>query len=166
MKQVCILFTKYSDFRSRIIYMTTGRQYTHSSIAIEDGTNAEYYSFNYKGFAVETLEKHKRRGVEDSLCIKLKVSDEKYESMKAIIDEFKNHRDEYHYYPIGVLFLIMGIPLHFGDKRYVCSHFVAELLEKSETVKLKKRAYNYSPNALIPMLLELPEYLCSVENIV
>lgn len=166
MRQICILFTKYSDFRSRIVYMTTGRKYTHSSIAIEDDNNADYYSFNYRGFTIETLEKHKRRGVEDSLCIKLQVSDEKYESMKEIIEEFKNHREEYSYSPLGVLFLILGVPVHFGEKRYVCSHFVAELLEKSDTVKLKKRAYNYSPNSLIPMLLGLPEYSCSIENIV
>lgn len=166
MRQICVLFTKYSDIRSRIVYFTTGLGYTHSSIALEDSENAEYYSFNYREFTVETLEKHKRRGVKESLCVKIMVSDESYEIMRNTITEMKNHKDEYSYSPLGVALMILGIPLHFGEKNYICSQFVAELLEKSKRIKFRKKTYLYSPNTLLRTLVYSPGYLLSVRNII
>ena len=62
MKQICILLTKYSDWISSLVYYIGGQGYTHSSIALGDQPT-QFYSFNYRGFAVETTEKHRRRGV-------------------------------------------------------------------------------------------------------
>lgn len=55
MKQICILLTKYSDWISSLVYYIGGQGYTHSSIALGDQPT-QFYSFNYRGFAVETTE--------------------------------------------------------------------------------------------------------------
>lgn len=55
MKQICILLTKYSDWISSLVYYIGGQGYTHSSIAL-GGQPTQFYSFNYRGFAVETTE--------------------------------------------------------------------------------------------------------------
>ena len=62
MKEVSILLTKYSDWISNIVYVLCGRGYTHASISLEENADT-YYSFNYLGFAVETVSKHRKRGV-------------------------------------------------------------------------------------------------------
>ena len=81
MKQICILLTKYSDWISSLVYYIGGQGYTHSSIALGDQPT-QFYSFNYRGFCVETLEKHRHRGVKKSLSYQLSVSEETYEEMK------------------------------------------------------------------------------------
>ena len=52
---ISVLMTRYSDLLSRLVYYLTGRGYTHVSISL--GCGAPYYSFNFKGFYRETLEK-------------------------------------------------------------------------------------------------------------
>ena len=73
MRQISVLLTKYSDWISTLVYHIGGQGFTHSSIALEEDETT-YYSFNYRGFAVETVEKHRRRGVKKSRCIRLRVS--------------------------------------------------------------------------------------------
>lgn len=53
MRQISVLLTKYSDWISTLVYYIGGRG-THSSIAPEEDETT-YYSFNYRGFAVETV---------------------------------------------------------------------------------------------------------------
>lgn len=81
MKQICILLTKYSDWISSLVYYIGGQGYTHSSIAL-GGQPTQFYSFNYRGFAVETTEKHRRRGVRCSRLYRLNVSDTVYERIE------------------------------------------------------------------------------------
>ena len=164
MKQISILLTKYSDRMSNFIYHITGRGYTHSSIALEENPD-EYYSFNYRGFAIETTEKHKRRGVKNSLCFKLQVSDEVYETVKTQIQTFLDHREEYSYSSIGVFLCLLQIPLRF-HKSYFCSQFVAEVLSKSGAAKLTKSSCCYTPNHLISLLESNPGYVCALANVV
>jgi len=55
MKKVTILLTEYSDALSRFIYYISGRGYTHISLGLEEDED-RFYSFNYKGFCIETIE--------------------------------------------------------------------------------------------------------------
>lgn len=71
-KAVVVLLTKYSDCISSFLYYIGGRGYTHVSISLDQGHS--YYSFNYKGFCTETIEKHRRRGVSKSISYELAVS--------------------------------------------------------------------------------------------
>ena len=71
MKEITILLTRYSDWISSFVYHVAGHGYTHASLSLGGGI---YYSFNYRGFCEETLEKHRRRGVEQSLsCVLLAI---------------------------------------------------------------------------------------------
>ena len=73
MRQIYVLLTKYSDWLSAVVCHVSGRGFTHSSISLDEDPDT-YYSFNFRGFAVETAEKHRRRGVRDSRCIQLQIS--------------------------------------------------------------------------------------------
>ncbi|MDO4272135.1 MAG: hypothetical protein Q4D16_00575 [Eubacteriales bacterium] len=143
MKTVTVLLTKYSDWISTLVYYICGKGYTHASLSIDGGNT--YYSFNYKGFCRETLDKHRKRGVKRSLSYQLKVSDQAFAEMEGIITSFQADREKFHYTRLGVLFCVLGIP--FQRKWcYFCSQFVAEVLTKAGAVSLERPAALYLPN--------------------
>lgn len=163
MRQISILLTKYSDWISTLVYHVSGQSFTHSSIALDEDENT-YYRFNYRGFTVETVEKHRRRGVKKSRCIRLLVSEESYRQIKARIQDISEHSAEYRYTRLGVLFCVLRIPFHWNG-HYFCSQFVAELLQESGAVPLKRRPGFYLPNQFdveLPGLPACQEILCNV----
>lgn len=162
MKKISILLTKYTDWISNLVYHLAGVGYTHSSIALSDEPEL-YYSFNYHGFAIETLEKHRRRGVRHSCCYQLEISDDEYNKLKRSLQHFLEHRENYHYTRLGVLCCALHFPLHW-KRHYFCSQFVAEVLESSGAVRLQKDSGCYLPNHLIPILETHPGKIQMIEN--
>lgn len=144
MKTVTVLLTKYSDWISDLVYHIGGHGYTHASLALEEDSDT-YYSFNYRGFCVETVEKHRCRGVKNSLSYQLEVSDLAYENMKSALEEFQRRKDSFSYTRMGVLFCILRIPFHW-ERHYFCSQFVAELLRSSGAINLRWPPTLYLPN--------------------
>ncbi len=163
MRQISVLLTKYSDWISTLVYHIGGRGYTHSSIALEEDQNT-YYSFNYKGFAVETVEKHRRRGVNHSLSVQLLVSDEAYFRIRERLFNMRENRSEYSYTKLGLLFCVLHLPFNWKN-HYFCSQFVAELLRDSDALPLKRCPCFYLPNhfaAELPALPSCHKVLCNV----
>ena len=163
MHQISILLTKYSDWISTLVYHIGGRGFTHSSIALDEDQNT-YYSFNFRGFAVETVEKHRRRGVKNSRCIQLQVSDEAYQKIKQRIQEMMENRSAYHYTRFGVFCCILHLPFRWKN-HYFCSQFVAELLSESDAAPLEHMPYFYLPNQFASELSALrtcKNVLCNV----
>lgn len=150
MREVSILLTKYSDWVSNLVYVLCGRGYTHASISLEENEDT-YYSFNYLGFAVETLNKHRKRGVTKSKCLRVKISDQSYESIRQQIHDIELERGSYHYTRLGVLCCILHIPYHI-NRRYFCSQFVAELLENSGAMQLSRPSNYFLPNHFLSLM--------------
>lgn len=144
MKTIRVILTKYSDPLSSLLYVLSGFGYTHASISLGE-TEEQMYSFNFKGFCVETLAKHRRRGVKKSMSIQLSVTDAAYRRMEGRIRHFERHREEYFYTKLGVLLSFLRIPFR-REKHYFCSQFVAEMLSHSGAVQLEKHASLYLPN--------------------
>ncbi len=154
MRHICILLTKYSDWISTVVYHIGGRGFTHSSISLEEDPDT-FYSFNFRGFAVESVEKHRRRGVKNSRCIRLQVSDAVYAHIRERLREMLAHRTEYHYTRLGVLFCVLRLPFRWR-KHYFCSQFVAELLRDSGAAPLRRAPCRYLPNQFAIELPALP----------
>lgn len=143
MKTVTILLTKYSDWISTCVYCLCGKGYTHASLSLDDGRT--YYSFNYKGFCVETLEKHRRRGVEQSLSYQLNVTEAAWKEIEQQIILFSKGREQYRYTRLGLFLCMLKIP--FKRKGYYfCSQFVAELLTNTHALDLNRLPALYLPN--------------------
>lgn len=162
MKKITILLTKYSDWISCLLFYIGGRGYTHASLGLEENKNV-FFSFNYKGFCVETAEKHRHRGVKKSLLYELEVPDSTYAEIRGRIAAFQKRRPEYRYTRIGVLCAVLQIPFHW-KKHYICSQFVAELLKDTGAVPLRKRPDLYLPNQLGEELEKHSELLGKILN--
>ncbi len=164
MKKINVLLTKYSDWISQLVYYIGGFGYTHASISLEEDEST-YYSFNYKGFAVESVEAHQHRGVKRSICYQLMVSDDAYASIRSEIDRFLLNKDSYSYTRLGLLFCILKIPFYW-EKHYFCSQFVAELLTDAKAVPLKKQPCLYLPNHFRAEMENMPQLVRVMSNIV
>ncbi|WP_125142356.1 hypothetical protein [Clostridium transplantifaecale] len=144
-KTIKILLTKYSDCISSLLYYVGGKGYTHASISLESGRDSDFYSFNYNGFCVETVEKHRQRGVSKSKYYELAVSRAAYERIQKRLQFFKEHKEKFKYTRLGVLFCLLHVPFCWKN-HYFCSQFVAELLGSSDETALPKPAGLYLPN--------------------
>ena len=132
-----------------------GYEYTHASICL-DAMNEKMYSFNYKGFCMETVSKYKRHGVEKSISFQLQVTDAAFERLQNKIEQFVENREDFCYSSIGVVFCFVHIPFK-RKKHYFCSQFVAEILAESGALKLKRRPSLYLPNHFYRELKEAAE---------
>ncbi len=150
--KISILLTKSTDLLSKIIYYLTGRGYTHASIGLDD-TEDTYYSFNIKGFRMEHPKRHKNM-IKRSICYELDVTQEEHEKVTELINEFQAERFTWKYDRIGLILTILGIS-HKRKKHYICSQFVAELLQKAKIMKLSRNASLYIPNKLGQEVREL-----------
>jgi hypothetical protein len=145
MKTVTISLTKYSDFLGRLIRGIDGSGYSHASISI-DGKEEIFYSFNYKGFAIEKPKKYwPKKKAPGTLHIRIQVRQREFERLKKEIDYFIAHRKDYKFSNWGIVLCVLGIP-HKFDQYYFCSQFVAEVLKRSGVVKLNKPSSVYLPN--------------------
>ena len=163
MKTIFILLTKYSDWRSNLLYYFTGFGYTHASIGLDDEDC--YYSFNYRGFAIETMEKHREKGVKKSLRFRIQVSEETYKNLKQRIFEFKDNQSLYQYDRKAVALAFLRIPYQ-RKNRYFCSQFVAELLVQSKALKLRRNTNVYLPNQLLSELYQCPRLIEAMQDVI
>ena len=152
MKKIVVLLTRYSDRISNFVYHVAGHGYTHASLGLEEQPEV-FYSFNYKGFCVETLEKHRRRGVEKSMLCEVEISEEAYQNIHKQIRQFEKHRAELNYTRVGVAFCLLHLPFRWKG-HYFCSQFVAEMLQSSGAVRMKKKPELYLPNHLFTELMQ------------
>ena len=146
MKTISIVLTNYPSHLSSFMETVYGYEYTHASICL-DAMNEKMYSFNYKGFCMETVSKYKRHGVEKSISFQLQVTDAAFERLQNKIEQFVENREDFCYSSIGVVFCFVHIPFK-RKKHYFCSQFVAEILAESGALKLKRRPSLYAQSFL------------------
>ncbi|MBQ8783001.1 MAG: hypothetical protein IJZ57_04435 [Clostridia bacterium] len=144
-RKVYILLTRLHDFGSRAAGFFASCYYTHSSIGLEEDMNI-FYSFMVNGFVEEDVSRFLRSKFKPFPCqlYEIEVSEEVYDKIKAIINEFKVNKKLYRYTKLGVLSGLFWIPRQ-RKYEFFCSHFVAHVLKKSNAVKLKKNTALYFP---------------------
>ena len=141
---ISILMTNHKGLLSKAIRFFTGLGFAHTSIAL-NGENT-YYSFNLKGFRKERPKQNKMN-ITKSLCYKIYVSEKEYDKILSHIDDFRSKENTLKYSRLGVVLCCLGIPHKFNDS-YFCSQFIAELLDKSDVLKLRRSPSVYSPKKL------------------
>lgn len=166
MRTISVLLTKFNDWSSLLFYYLTGRTYTHAAISLDDETG-NFYSFNWKGFCCETLEKYRRHGVKKSLRLQVEISEQSYRQLQQKIEYFRFFREEFQYNGFGVFCAMLHLPIAFPHKhRYFCSEFVAELLNSTKAVILKVSPHLCLPGRFGRDLSKIPNLVSIIPNVV
>lgn len=160
MKSVYILLSRTNTYFARLIHRVTGDSYTHSAIGLDGSFNC-FYSFARRyvnfpflaGFMIEDVNTGVYAKHKNSPCIlvKLDITDEVYEEISQLIASYIKNRRYYHYNFLGLFYYIMKKPCR-RERHYVCSQFVAHILDDSKAAKLPK-----DPSLMKPVdFLKLP----------
>ena len=129
-KKIYILLTKFGDTRSKLLSAFTGSYFTHASIGLEEDMNT-FYSFVYKGFIVEQINRYARNDKYRMPCelYEIEVCEKKYKRVKKLINTFIESKNNLSYAKIGLAFCLFSIPYR-QQKAYFCTQFVAETLAR------------------------------------
>ncbi len=137
-RSIFVLLTQFPGREARALRWYTGCPYTHVSIGLDEDKNT-FYSFVMKGFIVEDINRYNKPGRKPFLCelYSMEVSEETYQEVRAYIDTFVRRRSKLHYSKLGLALSLAGIPWKI-ENGYICSYFVAEILQKCTDAKLKR----------------------------
>ena len=146
MPSVYLLLTRTNTMFSRAIHGATGNCYTHSSLAL-DRDLQNIFSF---GRRIPTLmlpagfvREHLHSGVfghcpgAQCLVLEIPVSSEAYEYLRCQLAYMETYKNAFQYDVLGFVLLTFGIARNRPHK-FVCSHFVADLLEKAGALRCPK----------------------------
>lgn len=161
MRSIAIIWTKYSDPLAEFFYAMTGRTYTHAAISLDEDC-ACYYSFCFKGFCRENVEKYRRRDVKKSLRLRFSVPDDVYDGLQRKLDFVEQNAQLYRYTKLGAFCALLHIPFR-RHRYYFCSQFIAELLESTGAAHFSRPACLTLPSHL---LRELEPLTCLMETTV
>lgn len=153
MKKIYILLMHTYTMPSKIVKIFTNYEYSHVGISLSRECD-EIYSFGRKkinsilngGFVVEKKDGEFFKKFNNTKCkiYELNVPEEKYLELKKILNDMKRNSNKYKYDFLGILPRYFKIPLTIKN-RYVCSYFVAYVLEKSNIYKFTKNVCLINP---------------------
>lgn len=145
-KNIYIMISQTNTGCSKILQFFTRAPYNHASIALDENLNS-LYSFARQnlyipliaGFVKEDINSGIYKIYNNTVCeiYRLKITEEQYKALEESIEEFKNNESEYRYNFAGLIAILFNIPYH-RPKHYVCSQFVAYVLEQSKVIEFDK----------------------------
>jgi len=172
MKKICIVTTFTGTLLSCLIKNISKTPYAHVSIALNDDLKP-MYSFGrlnpktpiFAGFVEENINEGLYAIRTNTMCrvYSLMVTDRQYEKLKENIYNVSINRKQYLYDVKALVYLSVNKPRQ-KDYRYVCSHFVADMLQKSDINILDKEPHEVRPNDfydLDHLQLEYEGLLCN-----
>lgn len=165
MKKIYILLMHTKTIPARIIKTITEYGYSHVGLSLEKDCNV-IYSFGRRqvcsilnaGFSIESKNGDFFKKFNKTICkiYEIEVTDEQYEEVKRIINIMIRNTNQYKYDYIGIVLRFFGIPVTLKNK-YVCSYFVASVLEKAKIYRFRKKTCFIQPKdfSRLPRLREI-----------
>lgn len=144
-RKLFVLLTQFPGFDSKALRWWTQFPYSHVSLGLDEDMNT-FYSFVVKGFIVEDISRYNKPGRMPFPCelYALEVSEETYQAVKKNMLTFVNNRSKLAYTRLGLILTLINIPWRMKNQ-YICSHFVAETLQRCAAARLKKDSTLYLP---------------------
>lgn len=147
MKKIYILLMHTNTIPAKIIRFATRYEYSHVGISLEKSCNT-IYSFGRRkfnsilnaGFCVEYKDGKFFEKFNKTMCriYEVEITEEQYENIKKLINKMKSNMNDYKYDYVGIVTRFLGIPI-ISKNKYVCSYFVATLLQKANVCKFSKK---------------------------
>lgn len=146
MRNIYIVYSQTYTILARIIKFSTKEKYSHVSISLNKNCT-EMYSFGRKyywnpfiaRFVCESINKglYKKRKKCLIKIYSVKVSNEQFEYLKDLINEFKKNESIYRYNLLGLFYTKMGIKKERKNKFY-CAEFVYNVLSNDKVKIIDK----------------------------
>lgn len=154
MNKIYIITTYTGTALSYLIRNISKTPYAHVSIAL----NIELrpmYSFGrlnpktpiFAGFVEENINEGLYAIRKNTMCrvYSLGVTDSQYDNLYKNIKVVSDNRTEYDYDAMALIYLTLNRPRE-AEYKYVCSHFVADMLQKSNINIFDKKSHEVIPN--------------------
>lgn len=153
MKKIYVVLMNTGTFPSKFISFITKCEYSHVAISFDRDCN-KMYSFGRRsinnflngGFVVTYKDGAFFTKFNNTKCIiyEVNISNDKYYVLKDIIKLREERQMDYKYDFLGSFLRYFKIPITFKNK-YVCSYFVADLLEKADIYYFDKKSCFVNP---------------------
>lgn len=140
MRKIYIVTTYTGTFLSYLIRKVSKSPYAHISLSLNEDLSP-MYSFGrlnpktpiFAGFVEENINEGLYEIKKNALCrvYSLEVDYYKYEILSQNIMQVNNNREKYNYDVKGLVYLSFN-KSRDKEYKYVCSHFVADMLYKSD----------------------------------
>ena len=153
MRKVYIIQMDTKTIPSRIIRLFTRYKYSHIAISFDKNCDVTYsfgrrniYSILSGGFVIEKKNGKFFKRFNDTKCrvYEINITDSQYNSLMESIEYMEKNSDIYKYDYLGIILRYLKIPVKFKNK-YVCSYFVAELLQDNNVCDFGKQSCFVSP---------------------
>lgn len=139
-KSIYIVLSQSGAMFSKLLKIFTGAEFNHVSISL-DSSLKDMYSFArlrpYNPFVSGFVEEGKDKGTfkrfvkTKALVMELKISKEKYDHLKYFIDYMIEHKNEFKYNYLGIIYAIFKKD-YSPTKKFYCSQFVRACLDSFE----------------------------------
>lgn len=146
MKKIFILLMHTNTIPANFVKFFTKHQYSHVAISLTEDCSTTY-SFGRRkvnnilngGFCVHKRDGDFFRKFNRTNCkiYEIEVTDEQYEYIKQRLSHMELNKEKYKYDFLGCGLRWLKIPITFKD-RYVCSYFIANVLENANVYKFEK----------------------------
>lgn len=146
MKDIYILQMHTGTIPSIIIKLFTRYKYSHVLLSL-DNSFKKMYSFGRKqlfnplngGLVIEDIDGKFFKRFNKTKCriYRLSITNEQYNKLANILNDFEQNLDDYKYDFLGIIFKCVSISIT-RENHYVCSQFVAEVLNKADIYNFNK----------------------------
>lgn len=147
MKKIYIILMHTNTIPSRIVKFFTRYQYSHVAISLKKSCDI-LYGFGRRnlknpligGFTAEHKTGEFFTLFNNTMCkiYEIAVSDKQYTDITQTIEFMDKNSTIYKYDFLGIIFRFFKIPITLKNK-YVCSNFVAHILEKNGVCTFNKK---------------------------
>lgn len=154
MKKIYIVTTYTGTVLSYLIRKVNKTPYAHVSIALDEELSP-MYSFGrlnpktpiFAGFVEENIDEGLYAIRKNTMCrvYSLEVTDAQYNDIYINIMYVSKNRKKYDYDVMALIYLPLNRPRH-AEYKYVCSHFVADMIAKSEIELFDEPSCSIRPN--------------------
>lgn len=153
MEKIYLILMHTNTIPSKLVRFFTRYKYSHVAISLNKNCET-LYSFGRRkvnsifggGFIVQQKQGEFFKKFNKTICTiyEIDVNEEQFQTINKIINEMKLNSLKYKYDFIGIVPRFFGIPIVVKNK-YVCSYFVADVLEKAQIYKFNKKVCFIKP---------------------
>lgn len=146
MKKIYVLLMHTNTIPAKLIKLATRSEYSHIGLSLDKDCN-KVYSFGRKtlraiwnaGFTVDKKEGEFFKVFNQTKCkiYEIEVTDQQYQNVKDILNDMKLNSKLYKYDFFCLIPRYFGIPVTIKN-HYVCSYFVAHVLETAGIHRFNK----------------------------